>query len=201
MSTAARGMLVTRGLFPGGITSGYSLWVNVPTTLLGLLEPEPSYGYELKRGYDTLFGDNGRPLPFGQLYGTLARLERDGRIAVHGAESAGGPERKRYVITADGVAHLERWLATPEMPQPLLQALLFVKVVLALLSDRPAAAYLDAQREAHLDQMRELTAMRKAGPLSRTLLADYGLFHLDADLRWIDMTAARLDDLRKEVVR
>jgi DNA-binding PadR family transcriptional regulator len=175
--------------------------VNVPTTLLGLLEPEPSHGYELKREYDTLFGDNGRPLPFGQLYGTLARLERDGRIAVHGAAPGVGPDRKRYTITPHGVAHLEGWLSTPEQPQPLLQAVLFVKVVLALLSDRPAAAYLDAQREAHLDRMRELTTMRKAGPLSRTLLADYGLFHLDADLRWIEMTAARLDQLRKEIAR
>ena len=79
--------------------------------------------------------------------------------------------------------------------------MLFVKVVLALLSDRPAAEYLDRQRVAHLDRMRELTAMRKAGPLSRTLLADFGLYHLEADLRWIDITAARLDQLRKEIAR
>ena len=81
----------------------------------------------------------------------------------------------------------------------MLQATLFVKVVLALLSDRPAATYLDTQRDAHHERMRELTAMRKAGPLSRTMLADYGLFHLEADLRWIDMTAARLDQLRIEI--
>jgi hypothetical protein len=30
-------------------------------------------------------------------------------------------------------------------------------------------------------------------------LADYGLFHLEADLRWIDLTAARLNDLREMV--
>jgi hypothetical protein len=33
------------------------------------------------------------------------------------------------------------------------------------------------------------------------LRADYGLFHLEADLRWIDMTAARLDALAQEVRR
>ena len=48
---------------------------------------------------------------------------------------------------------------------------------------------------------RELTAIRRAGPLSRTLVADYGLFHLEADLRWIDMTAARLGALAQEVRR
>jgi DNA-binding PadR family transcriptional regulator len=173
----------------------------IPTTLLGLLEPAPSHGYELKREYDQLFGDGGKPLSFGQLYGTLSRLERDGHIAVHGAEPGDGPDRKRYVITTNGVAHLEAWLTQPEKPDPTLQAVLFVKVVLALLSDRPAGEYLDRQRIAHLDRMRELTAMRKAGPLSRTLLADFGLYHLEADMRWIDVTAARLDQLRKEVAR
>jgi DNA-binding PadR family transcriptional regulator len=175
--------------------------VNVPTTLLGLIEPEPSHGYELKQEYDTLFGAGGKPLSFGQVYGTLSRLERDGQISVQGAEPGVGPERKRYVITPTGVAQLEHWLAAPEQPEPQLQAVLFVKVVLALLSDRPAADYLDAQRTAHLARMRDLTAMRKAGPLSTALLADYGLFHLDADLRWIELTSARLDQLRAEVSR
>ena len=32
-----------------------------------------------------------------------------------------------------------------------------------------------------------------------TYLANYSLFHLEADLRWIDMTAARLDALAREV--
>jgi len=175
--------------------------VNIPSTLLGLLEAEPSHGYELKREYDNLFADNGRPLSFGQLYGTLSRLERDGQIAVHDLESGGGPDRKRYAITATGVTQLEEWLTKPERPEPLLQAVLFVKVVIALLSDRPAAEYLEAQRAVHLARMRELTAMRKSGPLSRSLLADYGLFHLDADLRWMELTAARLDQLRKEIER
>jgi DNA-binding PadR family transcriptional regulator len=174
--------------------------MTVSTTMLGLLEPSPSHGYELKQQYDALFGI-GRTLSFGQVYGTLSRLERDGQIAVHESAPGAGPERKLYVITQTGVAQLEDWLATPEAPEPYLQSVLFVKVVLALLSDRPAQRYLDAQRTAHLDQMRELTAMRKAGPMSTSLLADFGLFHLEADLRWIDLTSARLGQLRREIVR
>ncbi len=174
--------------------------MNVPDTLLGLLEPSPSHGYELKREYDSLFGQ-GRPLPFGQVYSTLGRLERDGHVAVHGAEPGGGPERKRYAITDAGVHRLEQWLGEPEQPEPHLQALLFAKVVLALLSGRSARTYLDRQRAAHLERMRELNAVRRAGPLSRSLLADYGLFHLDADLRWIDLTTERLDQLAKEFAR
>jgi hypothetical protein len=48
--------------------------------------------------------------------------------------------------------------------------------------------------------MRELTEAKRTGPLMDTLLADYGLFHLEADLRWIDTTAARLGELA-ELVR
>jgi hypothetical protein len=47
--------------------------------------------------------------------------------------------------------------------------------------------------------MRELTEIKRTGGLVDALLADHGLYHLEADLRWIEMTGARLDALRKEV--
>jgi DNA-binding PadR family transcriptional regulator len=172
--------------------------VNVPLTLLGLLEPEPSYGYELKRTYDQRFG-SGKPLPFGQVYATLGRLERDGRVEARGVEPGAGPERKRYAITPEGVTVLDDWLTEPEPPEPYLQSILFAKVVLALLSGRRADRFLDAQRAAHLARMRELTAERRSGGLGQALLADYALFHLEADLRWIDLTESRLDQLITEV--
>ena len=172
--------------------------VNVPLTLLGLLEPEPSYGYELKRAYDHRFGHD-KPLPYGQVYATLGRLERDGRVEVQGTEPGAGPERKRYAITPDGVTVLDGWLTEPEPAEPHLQSVLFAKVVLALLSGRQAERFLDAQRGAHLDRMRELTAHRRTANLGEALLADYALFHLEADLRWIDLTESRLDQLLTEV--
>ena len=174
------------------------LGVSTSFTLLGLLEPAPNHGYELKRAFDQRFG-NDKPLPFGQVYATLGRLERDGRAVVIGTESGEGPERKRYAITEQGVTDLDRWLADPEAPEPHLQTVLFAKVVLALLSGRDADGFLDAQRAAHLARMRELTELRRTAPLGKALLADYALFHLEADLRWLELTAARLDDLATEV--
>lgn len=172
--------------------------MSVPLTLLGLLEREPSYGYDLKRDYDTYFG-RGRPLPYGQVYATLARLARDGKVMAGESEPGAGPDRKRYVITVQGATELEDWLAEPVEPEPHLQSVLFAKVVLALMSGRPAEQYLNTQRAAHLQRMRELTELRRTGDLVDALLADHGLFHLEADLRWIDLTAARLDALAKEV--
>jgi DNA-binding PadR family transcriptional regulator len=166
--------------------------------LLGLLEREPSHGYDLKRDYDTYFG-RGKPLPFGQVYATLGRLARDGKVVGGDAEPGAGPDRKRYAITEHGVIEVEAWLAEPVEPEPHLQTVLFVKVVLALMLGRSAETYLDTQRAAHLQRMRELTELRRTGAVVDALLADHGLFHLEADLRWIDLTTARLDALTKVV--
>ncbi len=172
--------------------------MSVPLTLLGLLEREPSHGYDLKRDYDTYFG-RGKPLPFGQVYATLGRLARDGKVLVGEIEPGEGPDRKRYVITDAGKQEFETWLTDPIEPEPHLQTLLFVKVVLALMLGRSAERYLDTQRGAHLQRMRELTLLRQRGGVVDALLADHGLFHLEADLRWIDMTTARLSALAEEV--
>jgi DNA-binding PadR family transcriptional regulator len=166
--------------------------------LLGLLDAEPRHGYELKLAFDRVLSPQ-RPLPFGQVYATLARLERDGRVAIDGVERVDGPDRKRYTITPAGRAALRTWLGEPLRPEPHLQADLYVKVALAILLDQPLDELIDAQRRAHLERMRELTALRRSAPLPTALLADYATFHLEADLRWLEMTAARIDDLRTHI--
>ncbi|HVM26472.1 MAG TPA: PadR family transcriptional regulator, partial [Mycobacteriales bacterium] len=84
-----------------------------PETLLGLLEPAPQHGYELRRAYDARFGRH-RPVKSAQVYATLARLHRDGQVEVAGVERVDGPDRTTYALTPDGVTRLERWLAEPE---------------------------------------------------------------------------------------
>jgi DNA-binding PadR family transcriptional regulator len=172
--------------------------MSVSMALLGLLDREPSHGYDLKRDYDAYFG-RGRSLPFGQVYATLARLARDGKAIAGEAEPGAGPDRKRYTITATGKSEVETWLAVPSPAEPHLQTDLFVKVVLSLMLGRSAGGYLDTQRAAHLRRMRELTEFKHRGNLIDALLADHGLFHLEADLRWIELTAARLAALAEQV--
>ena len=164
-------------------------------TLLGLLEREPSHGYDLKHDYDLFFG-RGKPLPFGQVYSTLGRLARDGRVLVGDPEPGAGPDRRRYIITPEGASSVESWLTEPVEAEPHLQTVLFTKVVLSLMLGRPAEEYLDLQRAAHLRRMRELTEIKRTGGKVDALLADHGLFHLEADLRWIDVTSTRLGTLR-----
>ncbi len=172
--------------------------MTVSYALLGLLEEAERHGYELKHSYDRRFGAS-RPLRFGQVYRTLAQLERDGLVEIIGVEPGAGPERKRYAITAEGVTDLARWLSEPEDPQPQLQTVLFQKVMLALQSGRSAESFLDRQRERHLAVMRELTTARRAASPQQSMLIDYQLFHIEADLRWIDHAAGRLSALAEEI--
>ena len=169
--------------------------MSVPLTLLALLEREPSHGYDLKRDYDAYFG-HGKQLPFGQVYATLGRLARDGKVVVGDTEPGDGPDRKRYAITTAGREEVDAWLADAVEPEPHLQTVLFAKVTLALMLGRPAESYLDVQRAAHMRRMHELTRLKRSGGLIDVLLADHALFHLEADLRWIDTTTARLSELR-----
>lgn len=168
-------------------------------TLLGLLEPAPRHGYDLRREYDARFGLQ-RPVKPAQVYATLGRLCRDGDIEVIAVERVGGPDRTTYALTADGVTHLERWLAEPEGPTPYLQSVVFVKVMLALRSGRSAAELLRTQRAAHLAVMKELTNRKRGANVATAVACDFTLFHLEADLRWIEHTKARLDHLAKEIV-
>ena len=55
--------------------------MSVTHAFLGLLDGGPQHGYRLKQDYDRWFGE-GRSLKFGQVYSTLARLERDGMTPV-----------------------------------------------------------------------------------------------------------------------
>lgn len=172
--------------------------MSLPQTLLGLLEPAPRHGYDLKREYDTRFGSQ-RAVKPAQVYSTLSRLLRDGEVVVVGVDRVGGPDRTTYALTPDGVTRLEAWLGEPEDATQFLQSAVFTKVVLALRNGRPAGQILAGQQAAHLAVMRTLTARKRGADLATALACDFSLFHLEADLRWLEHTAARLEQLAGEL--
>ncbi|KUL38990.1 PadR family transcriptional regulator [Actinoplanes awajinensis] len=170
--------------------------------LLGLLAGGPRHGYDLKRAHDDRL-PQAKPLAYGQVYSTLGRLERDGLVEQAGQDQESGPERTSYELTARGRERLAAWLTEVEAPAPHLSSALFSKVVVALLAAGvdQARTYLTAQRAAHMDRMRELTKAKivPGAGVGDVLAADYAIGHLDADLRWLETTLARVAELEKEV--
>ncbi|WP_031508346.1 PadR family transcriptional regulator [Streptomyces megasporus] len=170
--------------------------------LLALLAAGPMHGYDLKKAHDQRL-PQAKPIAFGQVYGTLGRLERDGLVEKRGQSREGGPDRTEFAITDTGREKLRTWLETIETPAPYISSTLLAKVVVALLVDGAGQArdYLTAQRRAHTARLRELTAV-KTDPASSpgdVIAADYAIAHLDADLRWLRTTLERVADLHREV--
>ena len=172
--------------------------MNNTQTVLGLLGTGPSHGYDLKHSYDRYFGSD-KPLAFGQVYATLARLLRDGLIMTLGEQAGSGPDRKRYEITKIGRERVTAWMFTPDVPASFMQSNLFAKTVIALLLGDDADRLLDLQRAEHMGRLRELTAEKRGADLMKVLVCDHAMFHIEADLRWIDLTAARLTELKEQV--
>ena len=164
---------------------------------LGLLEERPRHGYELKQLYDERFSPP-RPVKFGQVYTTLARLRRDGLVDMTAIEAGAGPDKKLYLVTPEGVADLERWLAQPEPVEAFGRKTLFAKIVLALMSGRSPAQVLDVQRTAHLERMRQLIERKRTADLMDVLAYDFELYHLEADLRWIELAGTRVGEHAQE---
>ncbi|MFS0703955.1 PadR family transcriptional regulator [Cellulomonas sp. 179-A 9B4 NHS] len=164
--------------------------MTVPMAMLAFLDDHPAHGFALKQRYDALLGHE-RELRTGQVYSTLARLERDGLARGVEIAKGEGPDRRVYAITEQGVAELDHWLRAPHTV-PARPGELFTRVVLAFACGRAADAILADQRTAHLRRMRELTAARHDGDLVDRLAGDYEIAHLEADLRWIETAGARL---------
>ncbi|MCD5351422.1 PadR family transcriptional regulator [Kineosporia mesophila] len=167
--------------------------------LLALLLPGPRHGYDLKRTHDEWFAGL-RPLAFGQVYSTLARLQRDDLIEIAQTEIGDGPERTVYELTEPGRARARDWLAEPIDPGvtggvPADE--LIRKTLAAYRLHADPGGLMSRQRATHLRAMRALEPApgetdHSAAALGRTGVRDLQRLHLDADLRWLDLTGERI---------
>src|SRR4051812_31317148 len=96
--------------------------------VLALLAGDRGHGYELRQTLQHEFGELLPTLNAGQIYSTLARLERDGLVV--GESVAGDSRRKRvYELTESGRAALASWIQTP-VPGTRLKDEFFMKFVI-----------------------------------------------------------------------
>src|SRR3712207_2489046 len=80
---------------------------------LALLARGPAHGYELKQELEQRFGELLPPINAGQIYTTLARLERDGLVDADDVAQDGRPNKRVYELTPEGRRALAEWVATP----------------------------------------------------------------------------------------
>jgi len=165
--------------------------MSVRHSLLALLEQGPMYGYGLKSEFEAATGQMW-PLNVGQVYTTLARLERDGLVEAN-VEADG---QKVYRLTDTGREELERWFAGPVSRDAVPRQELAIKLIFAVRSQTADVhAVIQHQRAATMRSLQELTRLKGdegTDGLAWTLTLDGLLFQSEAEIRWLDLCEARL---------
>ena len=169
----------------------HTAYVSIRNGLLTLLLQRPMYGYQLRQEFESSTGSTW-PLNVGQVYTTLARLERDGLVTV----SDEGDEAQRvYTISATGTEEVRRWFGSPVRHQSPPRDELAIKLALAVHTPGvDVRAVIQTQRAATVRALQEYTRAREAAAddLSWLLVADSLIFAAEAEVRWLDHCETRL---------
>jgi DNA-binding PadR family transcriptional regulator len=176
-----------------GIDSGYLYSLSMRELFLALLAEDSGYGYEIKQALEAEFDDLLPTMNTGQIYSTLARLERDGLVA--GEAVVGDSRGKRvYRLTTAGREHLARWIEAP-VPGTRLKDEFFMKFAIATSVGLAAPrGLIERQRHEYLQSLRDLDAAAAhngKGPAAQ-LLVEGAVLHLKADLAWLELIEERL---------
>ena len=178
--------------------------MSVRYTLLGLLAQRPRHGYELHAAFEAVMGgeENWDVKP-AQIYSTLARLQESGHIIEETDSTDGeGADRRVYAITDKGQTDLVTWFSTPVTREHQRDEV-FAKLMLAIATEvaKPRKV-LQTQRAKLYQDLHTLTVQRsKVDPqkdLAHILLLDSAVMHIEADLRWLEMVDARLDEIKRQ---
>jgi DNA-binding PadR family transcriptional regulator len=177
--------------------------MSVRHAVLGLLAQHPRHGYELRAAFQALVGgEKNWDVKPAQIYTTLARLEQGGLVVEDGVEQDAGPEKRIFALTPPGRQALQEWFASGIEPEHQHDEF-FLKLMIGLVSGVADPYRLIHTQRMHLYQeLHNLTEQRsEADPgreLANILLFDKSIMHVEADIRWLDMIEARLDDIRRQ---
>ena len=177
--------------------------MSVRNAILGLLEQKPRHGYELHDAFEAVVGgEQVWDVKPAQIYTTLTRLEKGGLVIEQSAEQDGGPEKRIYAITQSGRRALREWFYSPVASRHQRDEF-FLKLMMSLVTgEANPRRVIYVQRASLYRDLHDLTGQRgeaDAGhELAYILLLDQAIMHLEADLRWLEMIEARLDEVRRQ---
>jgi DNA-binding PadR family transcriptional regulator len=177
--------------------------MSVRQGLLALLATEPMYGARLRAEFETRTGGTW-PLNVGQVYTTLARLERDGLVESVGEDDEG---RISYRLTRSGRAEVARWWLSPVNRETTPRDELVIKLALAVTVEGvDVPRVVQTQRTATLRHLQDLTRLKQRATahhesgdddggnvdLAWLLVLENLIYAGEAEVRWLDHVEARL---------
>ncbi len=174
--------------------------MSVKYAMLGILAEKDLHGYELKTSFDEKVGEFWS-LNYGQIYSTLDRLEKEELVTYDRQAQDRRPDKKIYSITRKGKKELEEWLSTPVQRVRALRDEFFIKLVFMDKNNpAPVLDLIEKQKALYLRQMNHLTHQKVAlkkktkdpDALTTELLMDAGLFHAEADIKWLTLCESKI---------
>jgi DNA-binding PadR family transcriptional regulator len=169
--------------------------VSVRNALLALLEQGPRYGYQLRVEFEERTGGTW-PLNVGQVYTTLARLERDGLVQGEGEDGNG---HVVYAVTPAGRDEVAAWFSSPVPRTQPPREELAIKLALAVtVPGVDVGTVIQQQRSATMSALQDYTRLKRrasgdnAHELAWGLVLDSLVFTAEAEIRWLDHCEARL---------
>ncbi|HZL80331.1 MAG TPA: PadR family transcriptional regulator [Demequina sp.] len=164
--------------------------MSIRHSLLVLLSESDRYGYELRTEFEGRTGGVW-PLNVGQVYSTLDRLERDGLVT---REDVDGERQVRYSLSDAGRAALSAWWASPVPVSKVGRDDVALKIALAAsTAGVDVVDVIRAQRRSVMSALQDLNRAKRSGSDEAwELVADALIFRAEAEVRWLDHTAARL---------
>ena len=177
--------------------------MSVRNALLGLLAQRPRHGYELHAAFEAVVGgERNWDVKPAQIYTTLTRLEDVGLVMEEGIEQGGGPVKRIYAITPKGREELAIWFGEGIALEHQRDEF-FLKLLLAIATgEANPRQVIQTQRSKLYQDLHRLTAQRNKTDaktaLAQVLLYDKAIMHLEADLRWLDMVEARIEDVKRQ---
>ncbi len=186
--------------------------MSVRNGLLALLTTGGRHGYELKKELEERTGSLWE-LNVGQVYTTLARLERDGLVVevdAGGLErpGTGAQDQRQYSLTDAGRREVHDWFASPRLRTAPDRDELVIKLTIAASLDRADAhgpdrvdldEVIDAQRVATTEELQTYTRLKAqvdGDDVARLFALDAVIAQIDGELRWLDARQQRHDALR-----
>ncbi|MFI5931930.1 PadR family transcriptional regulator [Actinoplanes sp. NPDC051494] len=161
--------------------------MSIRHSLLALLGRGPAYGYQLRSAFEDATRATW-PLNIGQVYTTLARLERDGLVR---ALPEGEGSQRPYEITDVGRADLAEWFTTPVEHAGRPRDELAIKLSLALSTPGvDIRAVVQRQRTATMRHLQDCVRLKRQDENPRDLpwllVIDALIFQAEAEIRWLD---------------
>lgn len=173
--------------------------------ILVLLSEEPSHGYRLKRRLEETVGSLWQ-VNVGQVYQTLAQLDRQGLARSRMEATDQLKVRKVYEITEKGRRALATWLKRrPSKPGPIRPEIVIRLIALESGEYQKALEQIRAEEEVYLTYLERLNGSREPSPpllaeggslKVKDLALDIALCQARAHLGWLRSCREQLERFR-----